>query len=220
MFPMVLIPLILVIILAVIAFIVFMTPLDLHVAASRRTGSVFLSLSACWSIFGLVYSYTQGEGRVLLLMSGKSIYSSEISQAPKGVLKIQRPETGVRNLFSQICIIQALLPGILRIIRALKRHGRFRRFSCNLVLGTGSPAETGLIFGIFSAVRPILMISPRVSLSLEPVFGEETLEGDCRIDLRLNRPLIIISLILRLVLSPGTWRILKKCGGGGVRDSA
>ena len=215
MFPMVLIPLILAIILAIVAFIMYITPLDLCIFVSRRSGLVSLSLSAYWSIFGLGYSYTQRGGRVHLLMSGKSVYTRDISQAPKSALKIQRPGTGVRTLFSQICIIQALMPGIMRIIRALKRHGRFRRLSCNLVLGTGSPAETGLIFGIFSAMRPILMISPRVSLSLEPVFDKEILEGDCRIDLRLNRPLIIVSLILRLVLSPGTWRILKKCRSGG-----
>jgi hypothetical protein len=216
---MVLIPLILAIIFSIVAFIIYITPLDLCIFASRRNGPVFLALSAYWSIFGLGYSYTHRGGRVHLLMSGKSIYCWNISQAPKSVLQIQRPRTGVRTLFSQICIIQALLPGILRIIRALKRHGRFRRLSCNLVVGTGSPAETGLIFGIFSAVRPILMISPRVSLSLEPVFDKETLEGDCRIDLRLNRPLVVISLILRLVLSPEILRGLKKCRSGVVRDS-
>jgi Protein of unknown function (DUF2953) len=215
MFPMVLIPLILAIIPAIIAFIIYITPLDLCVLASRRSGLVYLSLSACWSIFGLGYSYTQGGGRMHLLMSGKSIYSREISQAPRVASKMRRPETGARTLLSQICIIQALLPGILRILRAFPRYGRFQRLSCNLVFGTGKPAETGLIFGIFSAVRPILMLSPRVSLSLEPVFDQEILEGNCRIDLRLNRPLVVISLILRLVLSPGTLRILKKCRSGG-----
>jgi hypothetical protein len=215
MFPMVLIPLILVIILATVIFIIFMTPLDLCILASRRSGPVALSLSACWSVFGLGYSYTKKGGRVHILLSGRSIYNREISEASKASLKIRKPGTEIRTLISLICIIQALMPGILRILRALKRHGRFRRFSCDLLFGTGRPAETGLIFGIFSAMRPILMISPRVSLSLEPVFDKEILEGDCRIDFRLNRPLVIISLILRLVLSPGTWRILKKCRSGG-----
>jgi hypothetical protein len=212
---MVLIPLIIAIILAIVAFIIFMTPLDLSVIASKRSGPASLSLIARWSIFGLGYSYTQKAGHMQLLMSGKSIYSREISPGPKGALKIRRSGAEVRTMISQICIIQALLPGILRILRPLKRHGRFRSLCCNLVLGTGSPVETGLIFGIFSAVRPILMISPRVSLSLEPVFNKEILEGDCRVDLRLNRPFIVISLILRLVLSPGMWRILKKCQSGG-----
>jgi Protein of unknown function (DUF2953) len=215
MFPMVLIPLILVIIFTIVFLIIFLIPLDLCVLASRRSGPVALSLSASWSIFGLGYSYTKKGGKVDLILSGRSIYSREISEAPEASLKIRKPGSEIRTLISLICIFQALLPGVLRIFRALKRHGRFRRFSCNLIFGTGRPAETGLIFGIFSAVRPILMISPRVSLSLEPVFDKEILEGDCRIDLRLNRPLIIISLILRLVFSPGTWRILKKCRSGG-----
>lgn len=218
MFPVGLIPLILVIIPAVVAFLIFTIPLDLCMALSRRNGLASLSLSACWSIYGLGYYYRQQGGEVHLLLSGKTVYSREIGPSPGKAQMARRPKADFRDVFSQICIIQALLPGILRILGALRRHGRFRGLSCDLYVGTGRAAETGLIFGIFSAVRPLLMVSPKVSLSLQPVFDREVLEGDCRIDLRLDRPLVIIALFLRLALSPGTWKLLKKCRDGGIRS--
>jgi hypothetical protein len=218
MFPVGLVPLILVILVAVMALIILTIPLDLQLSGSRKEGAASLHLYACWSIFGLGYEFRQQGGRINLLMSGQTVYSREIVPSPGRAGIPLRPRADFRKLSSQICIIQVLLPGILRILGALKRYGRFRGLSCDLVIGTGRAADTGLVFGIFSAVRPLLMVSPKVSLSLRPVFDREVLEGDCRIDFRLERPLVIIALFLRLALSPRTWKLLKKCRNGGIRS--
>ncbi len=208
MLPPVLIPFILIAIVAVIAFLIFTIPLNLSLLIEHTGGSAVLMVLAGWSIISLKITYTTGKGAIELLFSGKSIYRKAIK--PPAEAEIPEGAMNIRGVISLIQSIADLWPGILRILKALKRHTRFRTLACSLLLGTGSPATTGLIFGVFSAVRPFLMTSDRVSLFLEPVFDREVLEGKCRLDLMLQYPLVIIALALRLFISPGISNRMKR----------
>jgi len=207
MLPPVLIPFILIAILALIAYLIFTIPLQLSLLIEHAGGSAVLMILAGWSIMCLKISSVNGKGSIELLFSGKSIYRKAIK--PPAGAEIQEGAMNIRVAISLIQSIPDLWPGILRILKALKRHTRLQRLVCSLLLGTGSPATTGLIFGVFSAVRPFLMFSDRVSLSLEPVFDHEVLEGKCRLDMVLRYPLVIIALTLRLFISRRIWDRMK-----------
>jgi hypothetical protein len=197
----ILIPFIIIAVLAVIAILIFSIPLDISVSIERGEESAGVIFFAGWSIWGLKFLYSEGRGTVELLVSGKAFYKKTILPGPSKVPEVLRGTWDIRSAISMIQGISALLPGILRMLRALKHHTRVHHLSGNLVLGTGSPAETGLIFGIFSAIRPILMVSDRVSLTLEPVFDRKVLEGTFRLGLRVDKPLIMIVLGFRLFVS-------------------
>jgi hypothetical protein len=205
-----LIPFIIIAVLAVIALLIFSVPIDLSVTVKRSGGISDLILISGWSIWGLKLSYSDGRGAIDLLISGKTVYRKAIVPASPNIPEILEGTVNKRALISMIQGISDLWPGIVGMLKALIRHTRVRLLACDLVLGTGNPADTGLIFGIFSAVRPILMISDRVSLSLQPVFDRKVLEGTCRLDLRLEYPLIMFALALRLVLSSGALEKMKR----------
>jgi hypothetical protein len=213
MLPPALIPIIIIAVLAGTALLIFTVPFDLSFLIENCGGSGVLMVLVGWSIVCLKIAYTGGKGTIEIMFSGKSVYRKVIS-APTAVAEIPEGAVSIRAVVSLLQAISVLWPGILRIFMAMKRQIRFQRLSCDLRLGTGSPATTGLIFGAFSAVRPLFMIDDRVSLSVTPIFDREVLEGKCRFDLILHHPLIIIALILRLFLSPGLWVRMKRIRQG------
>jgi hypothetical protein len=201
MLPPLLIPVILIAVLAGVALLILIVPLDLSFLIEFAGGSAVLATIAVWSILFLKISYREGNGILEIGFLGIPLYRKVIVPGPPSVPEAPEWAADVRAVPSLIQAISVLLPGIIRIFRTLKRLTRFRRLSCDLLLGTGSPAVTGLIFGAFSAVRPLLMVSERVSLSFQPVFDREVMEGTCRIDLRIRYPMIVIALLFRFVLS-------------------
>ncbi len=75
-----------------------------------------------------------------------------------------------------------------------------------LRLGIASPAVTGLLYGCFCAVRPLLMLTDHISLFLEPAFDCEVLEGRCRSELQISYMIVIPILMIRLMMSLGVWQ--------------
>jgi hypothetical protein len=203
MFPPSLIPVILIAVLAGIALLIFIVPLDLSFLIEFSGRSAVLMIVAVWSIIFLKISYREGNRILEIGFLERTLYRKVIVPGPPSVPEIPELAADVRAVPSLIQALTELWPGIIRIFSALKRHIRFRGLSCDLLLGTGSPALTGLIFGAFSAVRPLLVVCDRVSLSLQPVFDREVLEGTCRIDLRIRYPLTMIVLLFRFFLSRG-----------------
>jgi hypothetical protein len=209
MFPSFLVPVIIIAIVTLIALLIYAVPLELSSVAEYTGNKAVVIVLVSWSIVCLRVMYTAGRSEIELLLLGKPLYRKSYLPALFPEPKIPSGYVDARTVISRIQGIMYAWPGILRMLRAVRRQTYLRHLSCDLVFGTGSPAITGMVFGIFSAVRPLLMVSDRVSISLEPVFDQEMLEGKSQIDLRLNRPLIVLVLLVRLFLSPSMRHALK-----------
>jgi hypothetical protein len=85
-----------------------------------------------------------------------------------------------------------------------------RKVEGAFTVGLQNPADTGVVFGFFSAIRPLLFPCDRISLSMTPVFDREILEGQIMADFRISQPLFIPVLMLRLAMKPGTRRLIRK----------
>jgi hypothetical protein len=192
-------------VIAAVIYLIFLIPLDISLVFERQDRAVSLYASASWCLFSIRMGYRNGNG-VLDVMIGKTrIWSQAIEPGaragePRGAWDFKT--TG--ELLKEILIFK---PGVMRIIRALVRHTRLRRLICDIRFGLSSPAATGMAFGCYTAIRPFIMQDSRVSLSASPVFDRELLEGSCRCDLRVDRPLVIPALVIRLFLSPRTWHL-------------
>jgi hypothetical protein len=209
MFPSFLVPVIIIAIVTLIALLIYAVPLELSSVAEYTGNKAVVIGLFSWSIICLRVMYTAGRSEIELLLLGKPLYRKSYLPALFPEPKIPSGYVDARTVISRINGIMDAWPGVLRILTALRRQTHLRHLSCDLVFGTGNPATTGMVFGIFSAVRPMLMVSDRVSISLEPVFDQEILEGKAQIDLRLDRPLIILVLLVRLFLSRSTRHAVK-----------
>ena len=76
----ILFPFIIIAFLALVAFFIYRSPLDLQIAMERTSTSTALMLSASWSALTVKSTYTGGEGSLSLFFLGKKVIRREISQ--------------------------------------------------------------------------------------------------------------------------------------------
>ena len=79
----ILFPFIIVAFLALVAFFIYRSPLDLQIVMERTSTSTALILSASWSALTVKSTYTGGEGSLSLFFLGKMVIRREISQIPE-----------------------------------------------------------------------------------------------------------------------------------------
>jgi hypothetical protein len=67
----------------------------------------------------------------------------------------------------------------------------------NLTVGFRNPADTGIFYGWYCAISPVLIVSP-VCFDIIPVFDRPVQEGEIMAKLRIDRPLLLILATIRL----------------------
>lgn len=92
-----------------------------------------------------------------------------------------------------------------RLLRELVTSFRVSALSIELTVGTGDPADTGVLFGRVQAAMPATYAVERLDVDIHPDFDREILEGAGELRLRA-RPLRVAWVLLSYVLSPTTIR--------------
>ena len=202
----VLFTLLFIVVIAAAMYFVYLIPLDISLVFERQESGASLCTSASWCLFSIRMKYRNGNGVLDIVIGKTRIWSHAVEPGARaGVPEEAWDFRTIGDLLSEILMLRS---GVMRIIRALVSHTRIRRLACDIRFGLSTPAVTGMAFGCYTAIRPLIMQDPRVSLSASPVFDRELLEGSCRCDLRVNRPLVIPALLIRLFLSPRTWHLV------------
>ncbi len=197
----------LILLITAIISIIYIIPLDISLIIERQGTVALLYAGATWSIFSCAVDYRDGAGSFNLLLGGKRIWRRPLEPLVRaGEPAVPWDFGTATGLIRKILLLG---PGVMRIIRALLRHTRIRRLSCNVRFGISSPAITGMLFGWYAALRPLLMRDDRVSLFAEPVFDRDLFEGSCRCDFRIDRPGVIPALVIRLLLDHWSWSIVR-----------
>jgi len=205
----ILLPFILVASLALVAFLIYRSPLDLQIALDWNGAGTLLLLSARWSAFSLKSTFRGREGSLCLSFLGKRIFRRERARKPE----VRKSSGSVPGLYTGpdlLLQIPPLVPDMIRILKAVLRHLTIRQIEGDFTIGLRNPADTGMLFGGYAAIRPLLLPCHRISLSMKPVFDRQILEGYLVADLRLNRPLCIPVLLLRLAAKPRTRRLIRR----------
>lgn len=204
----ILFPFIIIAFLALVAFYLYRSPLDLQVIMERTRISTVLMLSASWSVFTVKSTYTGREGSLSLFFLGKKVIRREISHKSE-IRKRQEKGSGSSLSLEPVLRIIPLGSDMIRFMRAILRHLSIREIEGDFTIGLQNPADTGVIFGFFSAIRALLFPCNRISLSMTPVFDREILEGQILADFRISEPLFIPVLMLRLAMKPSARRLIR-----------
>ncbi|MGB9177419.1 MAG: DUF2953 domain-containing protein, partial [Methanoregula sp.] len=161
--------------------------------------SGYLLLQASWGLIGTRMRMEGGESRQEFLIGELPLYSRAVKGRETPVLEAgevtQKISSSIRRA-----------PHLLQLIRPLSHLGgiflrsmTLQEIRGNLVIGFRNPAETGIFYGWYSALLPILMMS-RVSLDVTPVFDRQVLEGKIMAKVRIDRPLLLILAMARFYM--------------------
>jgi hypothetical protein len=212
-------PFLIIVLLVLAVLIIYWSPLDLQIVMERTGTCTLVILTASWSVLTLKGTSSGGDGSLSLLFLGKKIIRRDLFRKSE-VMK--RPERVSRGYTGQDLVAQPLSLGsdMIRFLTAVFHHLTLRRIEGTFTVGLQNPADTGVLFGCFSAIRPLLFPYPHISISMRPVFDREILEGQIIADFRISRPLFIPVLMLRLAMKPEARRLIRMvsshtAGNGG-----
>jgi hypothetical protein len=103
-----------------------------------------------------------------------------------------------------------LLFRFLGLIGKLRHAIHFRRLRADIRAGLGEPADTGMLFGAFSALIPFIAAPDAVRVRWEPDYGDEpVLEGTSEGLVRL-RPIEVVAAVVRFFFSRPVLQTVKR----------
>jgi len=160
----------------------------------------------------LSFSYESGEGsrsrmRIgwLFGLIGKELGGENKGQEKKP--KEMKEKRRRRNFRGPLAVFRArgFSGRLLLLARRLVRSVQVRDVDIELQVGTGDPAETGLLYGVIWPCVALARSGFSPNIRIEPNFVEETFEGHARGAVRVY-PIKLIPSLIAFALSPATFR--------------
>jgi hypothetical protein len=177
----------------------YFIPVIVQIALGKTPESGYLLIQASWGPIGARTRKEEGESRQEFLIGERPFYSRTVKDR-----KIPEPEA--REDLRKIPFFVRRSIHFLQLIPPLSRLGgkllstmTLQEIRGNLIIGFRNPADTGIFYGWYCAIFPVLSGS-RVSLDVEPVFDRQVLEGEIMARVRIDRPLLLVIAMFRLLI--------------------
>ena len=175
-------------------------------------GPLFLAVLLLCIPVDLTFSYERGEGSRSRMRIGWlfGLIAKELGGEKKGrekKPKKMQAKKGRRSFPGPLAVFTArgFSERLLLLAKRLVQSVEVRNVDVEVQVGTGDPAEMGLLCGV---IRSGLALAPSnfsPNIRIEPNFVEETLEGHARAALRVY-PIKLIPPLIAFALSPATFR--------------
>jgi len=186
--------------LGILIFIIpalYFIPVITQISLGKTPESGYFLIQASWGVIGARARMDREESRQEFLIRERPFYSRTV--------KDKKPREPVDEEARKIPSLIRRAPPLLQLIRPLSHFGKklFRSMTLqeirgNLIVGFRNPADTGIFYGYYSAIFPTFMMT-RVSLDVTPVFDRQVLEGEVMAKVRIDRPLLLIVAMTRLI---------------------
>jgi hypothetical protein len=184
--------------------VVFFLVIPLRISLSLRSRGMALQgiLSASWFISGLEIGVSGSDTRVSLTIGGIGVMTRAIpthsrqQSKPPGV-----PDAG--RIAGTISLLPSLTGLVFNAILDLIRHTRLDYVRGNARIGLGDPAATGMLFGLYNALRALLP-PDRIDFNLTPEFGGEVCEIDLKARFRIAAPVRIMVNAVKIAKHPAS----------------
>ncbi len=193
--------LVIILLLLVVAFILCLTfiPANINFQLEKRESLTRRVTSIVWGAVGIAYTDWDKTSETRYLLFGQTIIRRRKEKKTKERPKIEKGQIvkRARALKSMRLLCEAM-PHFIDFIKTLAKRTSIRKVHCIVQLGLSSPANTGILFGYFTALRSVLRPMERLRIRLTPVFDKQTLEGGFNVILRIKYPIRIIAAAIGL----------------------
>jgi hypothetical protein len=197
-------------IVAVLVFIevlVLIIPLRISLSFHSSKAETRGNFQVSWSIFGLEVLVPGKDPQLSVLVGGKRLITRPLSSFTGH----EKPHTGgpgpgqVPGIMNSLLIlVEPALDAVLDLVR----HTRLDYIRGNVRIGLENPCATGMIYGLYRAVLPLLP-GDRVSLTVVPEFCHEVCEIDIMTRFRVTYPILVVVNALKIVKHPDARKIMK-----------
>lgn len=201
--------------LAGLALILLAIPVELWLRA-ERTDETRLELGIGWLAGRLPQSL------VIVPAAPAEPEQIEPAEEPEHEVPVETEEEGgpgaLHRARQGLAMIRSegFLSRTGRLLRELVTSFRVSLLSIELTVGTGDPADTGVLFGRVQAAMPATYAVERLDVDVHPDFDREVLEGAGELRLRA-RPLRVAWVLVSYVFSPTTIRAVLAARRAGRR---
>ena len=175
-------------------------------------GLFFLAVLLLSIPVDLAFSYERGEGsrsrmriRWLFGLIGKDLGGEKKGREKKP--SEMKAKKGRRSFRGPLAVFRArgFSGRLLLLATRLLRSVQVRDVDVEFQVGTGDPAETGLLYGVIGPGLALARSGFSPNIRIEPNFVEETFEGHARGAVRVY-PIKLIPSLIAFALSPATFR--------------
>ena len=162
-----------------------------HIPVRIRLGAVFSSQhpsitgGAGWGIFSGTVSWEAGGWVMRFRVGTTPLYTT---RGGPGRKEPAEPGPSDEEEISPCRPpFQTIVPLIPRLIAIALSHLCIGRIDTDIVFGAGDPATTGMVYGWYHAVRPLITRNGS-SILVEPDFTRQLLEGEAEGVMLITRP--------------------------------
>lgn len=217
---MVLIAIVVIVTLCIAIYLLIHVPLCLTLLSEfEKARHLYSKIGGCWGPFGVQFRYENGEKIILFLFLQYTLFTHQfkegetqtdsIHKETKKDLLSKTEEKGLNyhleTLQQIFAFIVHISPKVRNFLELFLNSLRIKCIETDIRFGTGDPASTGCIFGIFSSVRPLLVLHRNVNFIFSPDLEEMVLEGEIKVILFVECPFLILLSLFQIIFSTKTW---------------
>lgn len=182
---------------------IYQIPIRISATGTNRNGIMDGSASIGWGSFSLCLIPSDSGWQSVIRFRQVTLVRQQINRekqreelSPDTTPLPVREEKSKRPGLSDLI---RYLPLIKRVISEIMHHLEIREVDADVTFGAGDPVTTGLVYGYYHAIRP-LITGKICSLNLTPDFEHYITEGEALIVLLVTRPFGLVIRITALAL--------------------
>lgn len=179
------------------AVCIYRIPIRISAKGSVRSGVSMIEAGIHWGYCNLRLSPDESGWQGVFSIGSVTLLREPLSQKSQSAdypVSEHPKEEESQNDETRWADLLRFLPIVLQIIKIFISHFRIGRLSGDIRFGAGDPVTTGIVYGYYHAIRP-LVTGNTCSFTLVPDFASLTIEGGASAEILITRPL---GLMLRV----------------------
>lgn len=219
-FTPVILVLLIILAIALLELLLYSVPLRIRVRLEHidETGTAHLSL--LWLCLGIRAHLFRKRRDVDLLLWERILFSPQFPAKVRDPARLPGtgPEPRKKEISESLTFLESIIPNIPRILsffRSAARSIYLEEVNCQATIGLASPAQTGIVYGYYWALRSMFPYSDRFHIVMIPDFYRERLDGHLKVDLMVRHPFALIIRLWHLYARSGSFPVKNTVGGDG-----
>lgn len=164
-------------------------------------------LTGSWLIFGLEVMVSGKDPQASVMVGRARLITRSLSTFGVPAQK-QAGFSGPGRIPGIVSTLSALQGPVLDAVLDLIAHTRFDYARGTARIGLGDPSATGMVYGLYRAVKPLLPEN-RISLTIIPEFNREVCEIDITTRFHIAYPVRILVNAVKVVKHPAARQVMK-----------